>query len=291
MPNLGNCEGDGGGRAEPDTVASVSEGTRFRENAVTHATSPEQLDRMIRIVPPRRAFALGAILLVLVATVVWAIVATIPTTLTGPGFLLPQGGLRVVEAASTGTVTSLRIADGDHVVADEPIGEITDALGLVVPIRAPETGEITEVDTVLHDHVTIGDRLALVQPVGWPLVVYAYLPTSDAGTLAVGTEVEVEFGAGIGSEYGFARGHVVDVSGFAATAERLAFILQDSSLVDTVRALGPANEITIALELSATTESGLVWGVGAGPPLTLPAGLPADVRFIVGSRHPISDLL
>ncbi len=81
------------------------------------------------------------------------------------------------------------------------------------------------------------------------------------------------------------------MSEFAATAERLAFILQDSSLVDSVRQLGPANEIVISLELSATTASGLVWGVGDGPPRTLPAGLPASVRFIVGSRHPISDLL
>ncbi len=118
---------------------------------------------MIRIVPPRRVFALAAILLVLAATVVWAVVATIPTTLVGPGFLLPQGGLRVAEAATTGTVTSLTVGDGDHVVADEQIGEITDAAGVVVPIRSPETGEITEVDTVLHGHVGTGDRLALVQ--------------------------------------------------------------------------------------------------------------------------------
>jgi len=270
---------------------SEGSGARFREQAVERAVAPDQLDRMIRVVPPRRAFAVGALVLVLLATVLWAVVATIPTTKTGPGFLLPEGGLRVAKAGATGTVTSLTISIGAHVVAGQQIGEITDTNDAVVPIIAPETGAIAELDTVLRDHVALGDRLALVQPVGWPLVVYAYLPTSEAGTLAVGTEVEVEFGAGIGDEYGFARGRVSSVSGFAATAERLSFILQDSSLVDTVRELGPANEIVIELELSATTPSGLVWGTGEGPSTELPAGLPATVRFITGSRHPISDLL
>jgi len=266
-------------------------GTRFRESAVERVSSPDRLDAMIRVVPPRRWIALVAILGLLVATIVWAVVATVPTTVSGPGYLLPEGGLRKVEAPTSGTLTQLTVDAGDHVVVEQVIGEIVTDAGVSVPILAPETGEVTEVSAILLENVSAGDRIALVQPVGWPLVVYAYLPTSDSGALQVGTQVQVEFGAGIGTAYGYAKGQVSSISAFPATPERLEFILQDAAIVDQVRALGPANEIVIVLEQSAGTPSGLVWGLGDGPPRVLPAGLPATAVFIKGERHPIEDVL
>lgn len=266
-------------------------GDRFRSSAVDRIASPEQLDRMIRVIPPRRWLALIGVLALLGATIVWSVVATIPTTLTGPGYLLPEGGLRKVQAAATGTVTSLEVSVGSHVIAEQVLGTTTDESGATRPFLAPETGEITEVSTVLDAHVDAGDRLALVRPVGWPLVVYGYVPVRDAGALRVGAQVQVQFGAGIAESYGFATGSVLSVSSFPATAERLEFILQDAALVDQVRDLGPANEVVVALAQSAETPSGLVWGTGDGPPTELPAGLPASLTFVTGVRHPIEDVL
>jgi len=266
-------------------------GGRFREAAVERVASPEQLDRMIRIVPPRRWLALVGIIVLLGATIVWSVVATIPTTLTGIGYLLPEGGLRKVQAAVSGTVTSFEASVGSHVIAEQVLGVTTDERGVETPFLAPETGEITEISAVLHAHVDAGERLALVRPVGWPLVVYAYIPVRDAGALPAGAEVQVRFGAGIAEAYGFAKGRVASVSPFPATAERLEFILQDTALVDQVRALGPANEVVVELEQSAETPSGLVWGTGEGPATALPAGLPASLVFITGLRHPIEDVL
>ena len=266
-------------------------GGRFRAAAVERIAAPEQLDRMIRLVPPRRWFALAGIIALLVATILWAVVATIPTTLAGIGYLLPEGGLRKVQAPVSGTVASFDVAVGSHVIAEQVIGTTTDESGQLAPLLAPETGEVTEVSAVLHAHVDAGERLALVRPVGWPLVVYAYLPVRDAGALAVGSEVQVRFGGGIAESYGFAKGRVASVSPFPATAERLAFILQDAALVDQVRALGPANEVVVELEQSAATPNGLVWGTGTGPGAELPAGLPASLVFVTGVRHPIEDVL
>jgi len=272
-------------------AASEEAASPFRGAAVERVASPEQLDRMIRIVPPRRWLALVGVVLLLGATILWAVVATVPTTLNGIGYLLPEGGLRKVQAAAAGTVTSFDVDVGTHVIAEQVLGSTTDDAGLRTPILAPETGEVTEVSAVLHGHVEAGERLALVRPVGWPLVVYAYIPVRDAGALPEGAEVQARFGAGIAEAYGFARGRVASVSPFPATAERLAFILQDAALVDEVRALGPANEVVIELEQSAETPSGLVWGTGSGPPIALPAGLPATLVFVTGVRHPIEDVL
>lgn len=267
------------------------EAGKFRHNALRRMSSPEQLDQMLQVTLPRRWLGLAGLLVLVGAAVVWSAVATVPTTLKGPGYLLPQGGLREVQAPASGTVSALNAVTGQHVVSEQQVGSVVDASGRSVAVRAPETGVLTESDTVDHAYVTAGQRLGLVQPVGWPLVVYAYVPTDVAADLRPGTEVHVDFGAGIGQAFGFAKGEVQSVSQFPATAERLQFILQDSSTIDSVRKLGPSNEVVIAMDQSASTASGLVWGSGDGPPGALPAGLPSKVTFIVGTHHPIDNVL
>lgn len=264
---------------------------KFRHKALQKMSSPEQLDRMLRITLPRRWIGLTGLLMIVAGVVAWSAIAAVPTTLSGPGYLLPQGGLRQVQAPSSGTVTALDVGIGQHVVAGQSLGVIATSNGKSVPVLAPETGVVTEADTVVHAFVAAGQRLALVQPVGWPLVVYAYVPTDVAAGLRPGVPVQVSFGAGIGARFGYAKGVVGSVSQFPATGERLDFILQDSSVVDSVRKLGPANEIVILMNQSARTASGLVWGSGGGPPGELPAGLPAKVKFVVGSHHPIDNVL
>lgn len=267
------------------------EAGKFRHNALRRMSSPEQLDMMLRVTLPRRWLALAALLALIAATVVWSAVATVPTTLKGPGYLLPQGGLREVQAPASGVVSSMTTATGSHVVAEQQVGTLRDASGRSIPVIAPETGVLTEADTVTHAYVNAGQRLGLVQPVGWPLVVYAYVPTDVAADLRPGTDVHVSFGAGIGQAFGYASGKVESVSQFPATVERLQFILQDSSTIDSVQKLGPSNEVVIAMDQSATTPSGLVWGSGTGPGGPLPAGLPSKVTFVIGSHHPINNVL
>jgi len=264
---------------------------KFRHKALQKMSSPEQLDQLLKVTVPRRWIGLTGLLIVIAGVVAWSATASVPTTLSGPGFLLPQGGLRQVQATASGTISGITVGIGDHVVAGEPIGEIITSAGSPVSVLAPETGVITEADTVKNAYVQAGDRLALVQPVGFPLVIYSYVPTDVAAGLRPGVPVHVSFGAGIGQVYGYAEGTVTSVSQFPATEERLNFILQDSSVVDSVRKLGPTNEVQIVMSQSAKTPSGLVWGSGDGPPGPLPAGLPATVTFVVGQHHPIDNVL
>lgn len=263
----------------------------FRPRALRRISSPEQLDRLVHVTSPRRWIGLGGLLLVVVVVVVWAAVSAVPTTLSGPGYLLPLNGLREVQSPASGTISSVSVALGSHVVARQPLATIAGPGGGSTVVRAPEAGTITESDVVEHSVVEFGQRLGLLEPAGWPPVVYAYVPTQTAAALAPGTPVQVSFGAGIGSAYGYAKGHVAFVSKFATTVEQLSFILQSGEVVKAVQALGPTNEVVISLDLSARTPSWLSWGSGSGPPGVLPNGLPARVTFIVGSHHPIDDFL
>jgi multidrug efflux pump subunit AcrA (membrane-fusion protein) len=263
----------------------------FRRRALERVASPEELDRLVQVALPRRWLALGALLVVLGGTIAWACISSVPTTLTGPGYLLPLSGLRAVQAPIGGTVSSLSMAVGEHVVKGQRIGTVSAHGRGSAAVLAPETGVVTEADAVTGAYAATGSKLGLVEPVGWPLVVYAYVPTQIAADLSPGTPVHVSFGAGISAAYGYAQGTVESVSQFPATGNRLRFILQDVSVIAQVRGLGPANEVVVQLDESATSPNGLVWGSGSGPPTQLPAGLPATATFIVGSHHPISDVL
>lgn len=263
---------------------------KFRHRAMERMSSPEQLDQMLRVTTPRRWIALFALLALVAAAIAWSLIATVPTTVNGPGYLLPQGGLRQIQAPTAGIVSTIELVNGQHVVATQRLGTIRDDRGATFPVLAPETGIVTEADSVPHSHVSPGDRMGVVQPVGFPLVIYAYVRTDTAATLRPGIEARVRFSAGIGQAFGYAVGTVDSVSQFSETPQRLNFILQDASVVDAVRKIGPANEVVITMNQSASTPSGLTWGSGSGPPGDLPAGLPAKVTFIQGSHHPIDNV-
>jgi multidrug efflux pump subunit AcrA (membrane-fusion protein) len=263
----------------------------YRRRALEGVSSSEQLDRAVRVIAPHTWVWLAALLLVVAVAIVWSAVSTVPTTVNGPAFLIPLGGLREAEAPITGTVETLHLQMGEHVVAGQELGMVRSANGDRAPILAPATGTVTETDVPARGYVTAGSRIGLIEPAGWPLVVYAYLPMDDAGDVRVGTPARVRFAAGIADRYGFAEGHVQSVGQYPASSERLRFTLQDAGVIRTVDELGPANEIVVALDQSARTPSGLVWGSGDGPPAPLPSGLPGDVEFITGSHHPIENAL
>jgi hypothetical protein len=270
--------------------------TMFRRSALRRVSSPEQLDTVVRAALPRQWLALAALLAVVAAAIIWACVATIPTTLSGPGYLLPQGGRQEVEAPATGTVSALSIQAGQHVVPGDVLGTVTPAVPGVanpapVDITAPaNAGTIIEVDEAPGAYVTAGQLIAVINPAGWPLVVYAYLPASEAAGLPPGLAARVTFSGGIGDSYGYAEGTVESVSTYPVSEQRLNLVLGAGSLVNAVEAQGPSDEIVVQLNLSGRTPSGIEWGSGQGPPGQLPPGLPATVELVVGSHHPISDV-
>lgn len=262
----------------------------FRERALQKLSSPEHLDRMLSVTPPRRWVALAALLTAVAAAVVWSTVSTVPTTLSGIGYLVPQDGLRAVSVPASGALGPVDMSVGEHVVTGQRLGTVRVESGRVFAITAPDAGVVTETDAAPNEFVAQGSRLGLIEPVGFPLEIYAYVDSQVAADLHPGVIAHVLFGAGVGQQFGYAVGTVSSVGQFAVTRQRLAFILGDSSTVDSVLRLGSTNEVQIALEPSATTPSGFVWGSGEGPPRPLPAGISANVTFVLGQHHPISDV-
>jgi hypothetical protein len=101
----------------------------------------------------------------------------------------------------------------------------------------------------------------------------------------------VTFQAGIGASYGFVKGTVASVSPYPVTKERLFWVLENRAEVASVQRQAPVDEVVVRLTPSAHTPSGWAWASGSGPPGRVPPAVSADVQFVLGSHHPISDVL
>ncbi len=271
--------------------------TVFRRQALAGAASPEQLDQVMRAALPLQWAALVALLLAVTAAVVWSAVTTVPVTVTGRGGYLPLGGLLPVETPVTGRVSptpSLRI--GNRVRAGQVLAVVKtpSPLGATggesYAVVTPRAGVVVEVSPVADTYVGAGKELAVVEPADRPLVVYAFVGTQQASELAPGVPTQVEFGGGLSDRFGYAEGTVATVSRYPIPLDQVSALVADPSVAAALSGLGPIKEVTVALEPSPSP-SGLTWASGTGPAARVPAGLPVSVRFMLGSHHPISDVL
>jgi HlyD family secretion protein len=96
----------------------------FRKSAIERLSTPEQLDRLIEVATPRGWLSLWAICGLLAAVVVWSLVGTLPTTITGKAILLPPRGVDEVYATGAGFVTEVLVREGDLVQAGQVVARI-----------------------------------------------------------------------------------------------------------------------------------------------------------------------
>lgn len=110
----------------------------FRKSALEKLSSPEQLDQLMQITKPRSWIALAAMLLVLAAAVFWGVFGSLPTSVTGQGVIIRQGGTFKVVASGSGVVSELvPLKTGDVIRKGQILGRITQ-LALAQQIKAAQ---------------------------------------------------------------------------------------------------------------------------------------------------------
>lgn len=96
----------------------------FRKAALDNLSTPDQLDTGMQITRPRAWIALSAILLLL-ASVVWSIVGTLPASVEGQGIIIREGGTFNVVSFGTGVVTEMTdLKIGDPVRRGQLLGRL-----------------------------------------------------------------------------------------------------------------------------------------------------------------------
>ncbi|CAO3439249.1 NHLP bacteriocin system secretion protein [Azospirillum endophyticum] len=109
------------------TTPSPSE-RLFRKAALDRLSSPEELDRLVMLTTPRGWLALTALLGLLALALVWAVIGSIPTRVTGSGLLVGSGG-RVFDAVAgaSGALVAPLVKPGDTVTAGQLLARVDKA--------------------------------------------------------------------------------------------------------------------------------------------------------------------
>lgn len=96
----------------------------FRKVALDKLSSPEQLDQLITVTTPRAWFTLIAIGCILATSLLWGIFGSIPTKVNGQGVIANSFGIYNIVNTSSGQISDIRVAVGDHVKKGQVVARI-----------------------------------------------------------------------------------------------------------------------------------------------------------------------
>jgi HlyD family secretion protein len=96
----------------------------FRKVALDRLASPEELDILMQVTKPRTWLVMVALMILVVTTVVWGFVGSIPTRIDAQGVLIKSGGVFDIFATGAGPIAKLTAKAGDLVHQGQVVAEI-----------------------------------------------------------------------------------------------------------------------------------------------------------------------
>ncbi len=96
----------------------------FRKVSLQRLSSPEQLDQLMQITSPTGWMALLGTGFFIVVVIVWSIIGSIPTKVSGQGILMKSGGVFNIVANASGMVNSTYFNAGDIVEMRQVVARI-----------------------------------------------------------------------------------------------------------------------------------------------------------------------
>ena len=93
----------------------------YRKSALERISSPEQLDKALTVTSPMSWAALAAVTVMIVVTIIWSIVGTIPVTVTTSGIIASPVSTNAIYCPETGTVLSVLVSPNTQISINDPV--------------------------------------------------------------------------------------------------------------------------------------------------------------------------
>ncbi len=229
--------------------------------------------------------ALVALCLLVAAVFAWATFGRAPQTVTGFGYVVPDGGFTEVGTTVSGLVESVNVEPGQRVRTGEELVRVVSEgnESISESVVSPAEGVVVEVVALPGRITDPGDPMVYLQPDGASLVVKGFIAATSSETITVGMPASVSpADAPRKAQYGVILGQVSAISPTPATAQRISFIVGgNASLVDYFLSEGPVIEVTIEMRQDPSTPSGYAWSIGQGPDIEVRAGTLSEATVMV----------
>ena len=117
----------------------------YRKSALEKISSPEQLDKALTVTSPMSWVALAAVTVVIIITVIWSIIGTIPVTVTTTGIVASPVSTNAIFCPETGTVMAILVNPNSEIEINDPVASYKTGNGDVKTIYSDQFGIVTEI--------------------------------------------------------------------------------------------------------------------------------------------------
>ena len=264
----------------------------YRKSSLEKLSNPEQLDRAIKVTSPMSWIALLGVVIIIIATVIWSIVGTLPTTQEVSGVLVHPESVGAYYSSQAGTVSKVLKSVGDEVKTDDELMIVKTADGSEYAITATADGKITEILVEVDSKVYSGAEVARYTPdVEESQVIVCYVPLTMAKQLEQGMKVLIYPTSVDSQKYGHMEATVESVGEYAAATSNMWYVLgADNLLADQFLANGAVVSVVCRLKTDSSTASGYYWTSDNGGDITVSNGTIVSAKIVTDESAPITKL-
>lgn len=283
----------------------------YRKSALEKISSPEQLDKALTVTTPMSWLALAAVTVVIVITVIWSIIGTIPVTVTTTGIVASPVSTNAVFCPETGSIMAILVNPNSEITINDPVASYKTGNGDVKTIYSDQIGTVTEIiakraeadDTSKNAQQTQseqksgkinqGDELLRVSPkANSAQVIVCYVDLADAKKIKRGMTVNVSLNIKESNTYGHMVARVINVDSYAASTDGMNYVLgSNNNVASTFRKDNKAVvAVTCELYPDSNTVSGYFWSNEKGGKLEVTNGTLVNAKVIVEEVRPITKL-
>jgi multidrug resistance efflux pump len=293
----------------------------FRESSLEKLSSPEQLDRVIKVTSSRAWLIIVSLVILVLNLLVWGVLGEIPTQVNANGVMISSGGIYSIQNVVPGIVSDVQVEPDDYVGAGDvlvrfdlgdylnQINDLTKNIGLMNNdalqkqihqkekeylknsiIRSPVEGRVIEVLAKKGDACQSGQVLIKISRMGpgiRDLEAVLYVTTEQGRNIIPGMSVAISPSTVKKEEYGQITGQVISVSQYTVSNNAMLNILGSTELVQKFADAGPLLEVHASLFVDEKTVSGYKWSSRFGPPLKIQNGTICQGSVILRNERPI----
>ena len=277
----------------------------YRKSALDKISSPDQLDKVLKVTSPMSWLALLGITLIIAFAVYWSFTGYLPSTITAPGVIVSaNSSTNTILSTQRGTVQKVtRI--GQRIYRDDPVLELATADGTEY-VKSNLIGTVSEVLVKPGDSVENGTELLRVTPAvtaGQAEVVVCYVSISDVDKVEEAIRkkekqedsnvyANVSLTSADSSSYGHMTARVINVDAWATSQKAISTVVgSDNSMAAVLSGEGKGVcAVTCELQPDTSTASGYAWSNKKGTNVSLSAPQMCSVRIETDREHPIDKL-
>lgn len=263
----------------------------YRKTALEKISSPEQLDKALKVTSPLSWLALVGITLIIVVAIVWSIVGTIPVTVTAQGIIAAPTGTNAVYAEGSGKVVSILVHPGMEVHLGDPVLRYQTETNEMIELTSDQVGTVSEILVAAGDSVSQGNEVLRISPaVSGKQVAVCYLPLSQVKKLERAMQVQIYIDSVDSQSYGHIVARVINIDSFASTSYGISHVVgSDNSLASLYQQNGPVVAVTCEF-YPGETKSGYYWTNEKGNEVTVTNGSSITAKIVTEEIAPITKL-